>query len=1187
MPELRYRDLIADIGGIVWEAELPSFRFTFVSEQAERLLGYPREQWLEPGFWPSHLHPDDHDWAVKLCLRQTAAHRKHDFEYRMVAADGTTVWLRDIVSVVVEKGEATKLRGVMVDITERKLAEEQLQAHLWFLESMDKVNRAMHGATSVEKMMSDVLKAVLAILGCDGAWLLYPCNPEAPSWSIEMEHTQPEYPGPCSTAREIPMSSDVAEPFRIVRAAHDPVRFGAGSEYPLTRVMEQFQIRSILCAAMYPKVKEPYVFGVHQCSRPRLWTHGEERFVKEVSRRLADALTILLAFQSLSESKRKLAEAEHLAHVGYWERDFVTSRFTLSDEARLILGFGSLDSTEDLVERERKWLEAIHPDDRERAAQAIAAARGGDKRYDLEYRVVGRGGEVRTIHSRGDVTRDDSGSVRRMFGFMQDITERRRAEEELFESNERFRLLAESSLTGIYLIQDDVFLYANPAFASIFGYSLEELVGELSPRDLVYPEDWPVVAENLRRRIEGEQEEVRYQFRGLRKDGSMIYVEVHGRRIEHGDRVGVIGTLIEITQRRKAEDRLRASEARFRTFVDHATDAFFLYDDQLNIVDMNHQACDSLGYQRRELTGMPPSRYDQGALADPSTLGAFRARLKAGEVLTFDSQHRRKDGSTFPVEVRLRPFWEGGRLFSVGLARDTTERKQAEWALSESHSLLRSVIEGTSDAVFVKDLDGRYVMINSAGAEFLGKSVDEVIGKDDSELFSPETAHIVIDHDRQVMESGKSVTSEETATASGVTRTYLATKGLLRNAHGRVTGLIGISHDVTELKRLEEQFRQAQKMEAIGRLAGGVAHDFNNILMAINGYCELAMAQIASDNPIGELLSEIGKAGERATTLTRQLLAFSRKQVLHPQVVNLNDLIGELRKMLRTLVGEDVELAFAAGPDLDPVKVDPGQFEQALINLAINARDAMPRGGQLAIQTCNVELGEDYVASHPEAQPARYVQVSVTDSGQGMDTTTRERIFEPFFTTKEQGKGTGLGLAMVYGFLKQSGGHVEVYSEPGYGTTFKIYLPSAAGAVQAAGRTRAAPKAPRGSETILLVEDDEPVRKLSKRVLESCGYDVLEARDGIDALRVAEEQSGQIHILVTDMVMPRLGGHDLIKRLTRARPEMKVILTSGYTDSVALREQGPDFSVAFLQKPFSPDQLARKVRESLDASTGH
>ncbi|MEO2091664.1 MAG: PAS domain S-box protein, partial [Gemmataceae bacterium] len=790
--------LMASIDGIVWEADADTFQFTFVSEQAERLLGYPVRDWLIPTFWADHVHPDDRGWAVQFCRQATRERRPHDFEYRMLAADGRVVWLRDIVTVAADTGERPRIRGVMVDVTAKKRAEEEWQVHVRFLESLDRVNRALQGATELEAMMRDVLDVVLALFGCDRAWLVYPCDADAAAWRAVMERTRPEYPGALQLGLEIPIDVEVAQLFRTVGGAGGPVCFGAGSPLPLPGgLVAQFGIRSQICTTVYPKVDRPYIFGLHQCSHPRVWSASEQRLFQEIGRRLADALTTLLMSR-----------------------------------------------------------------------------------------------------------------------------------------------------------------------------------------------------------------------------------------------------------------RMRDSEARFRLLVDHATDAFFLHAADGTVLDVNRQACDSLGYTRDELVGLTPTAFDVDVAAD--ALGRFAARLTAGETITLDTRHRRKDGTLFPVEVRIRAFREGGKRLAVSLARDVSDRK-----------------------------------------------------------------------------------------------------------------------------RLEEQFRQSQKMEAVGRLAGGVAHDFNNLLTVINGYSGLVLAGLPADDPSREPVAEIQRAGVRAGKLTRQLLAFSRSQLLQPDVVSLNALLGELHTLLRRLIGADVELTLGLDPAAGCARVDPGQFEQAVVNLAVNARDAMPDGGRLTVETHGVELT---APSHPEVRPGRYVLVTVSDTGHGMDAATMARIFEPFFTTKERGKGTGLGLAMVYGFVKQSGGHVEVDSEVGRGTTFRVYLPH----TEAAGGTAESPARPvpasGGTETVLLVEDEESVRDLVRIILRSNGYTVLEARDGQDGLDVARRLAGRIDLLVTDLVMPRLSGRRLAEQLTTARPGLRVLFLSGYAEDEAGPPiaRGPD--VAFLQKPFTPASLARKVREVLDAA---
>jgi len=386
-----------------------------------------------------------------------------------------------------------------------------------------------------------------------------------------------------------------------------------------------------------------------------------------------------------------------------------------------------------------------------------------------------------------------------------------------------------------------------------------------------------------------------------------------------------------------------------------------------------------------------------------------------------------------------------------------------------------------------------------------------------------------------------------------------------------------------ERKQLEAQFLQAQKMESVGRLAGGVAHDFNNLLTAMLGYATLALGAIPPDNPARLHVHQVQRAANRAASLTHQLLAFARRQIIEPRVTNLNHLILDMDKMLRRLIGEDIELLTLVARDLWAVKVDPSQIEQVLVNLAVNARDAMSEGGRLTIETANVTLGSDYARSHAEVSPGEYVMLAVSDTGLGMTEEVKAHLFEPFFTTKEQGKGTGLGLATCYGLVKQSGGHIWVYSEVGKGTTFKIYLPRVEEAVSGLPQHEAAAPPRRGTETVLLVEDEPSVREVAAHVLRDQGYRVLEAANGDEAFRLAQEYANQeIHLLLADVVLPQMGGRELADRLKALRPDIKVLFISGYTDNAIVHHGALEAGVAFLQKPFSPTALARKVREVLD-----
>lgn len=505
--------------------------------------------------------------------------------------------------------------------------------------------------------------------------------------------------------------------------------------------------------------------------------------------------------------------------------------------------------------------------------------------------------------------------------------------------------------------------------------------------------------------------------------------------------------------------------------------------------------------------------------------------------------------------------------------------------LIEREELFRLITENAADMIAVVDINGRRLYNSPSYERILGYTIEELEGTAPPEQIHPEDREKVFHAAAEARRTGKGMNLEYRMRHKDGSWRTLESRASTIVQGGKVEKLVIVNRDVTERKRLEEQFRQAQKMEAVGRLSGGVAHDFNNLLGVIIGYGEVVQEGTVQESPLRPCVDEMLKAAHRAASLTRQLLAFSRQQVMDPRILDLNAVVKDMEKMLKRLIGEDVQLKTQLDPALARIKADQGQIEQVVMNLAVNARDAMPQGGQLMLETSNVYLDEDFVRRYPyPVLTGDYVLFTVTDTGIGMDAVTRARVFEPFFTTKDKGKGTGLGLSMVYGVVKQSGGYIEVLSEPGAGAMFKIFLPKAVEVAEVQRQSVDMPATLQGSETLLLVEDEDSLRKLSRHLLELCGYQVLEADSGAEALTVARDHRGKIDLLLTDVVMPGMSGRTLAEQLESERPDMRVVYMSGYTGKTVGDHGVLAEGCFFLPKPFTREALARKIREALDVS---
>jgi PAS domain S-box-containing protein len=643
--------------------------------------------------------------------------------------------------------------------------------------------------------------------------------------------------------------------------------------------------------------------------------------------------------------------------------------------------------------------------------------------------------------------------------------------------------------------------------------------------------------------------------------------------------------------------QVQRAEESYRSIFENAIDGIFQIAPDGRYIQANPAMAQMLGYRSANELLSSVGNSGESLYDNPDVFKEF-ARLvdQVDKLNGYEIQMRRNDGSKVFISESARAVRndDGEVLYYEGIAEDITERKLSQEALAAGEARRRAIFDSALDCIITMNHEGKIVDWNPAAEQAFGFTQEEVLGKDLADLIIPERyrerhrqglAHYLESEEgpaigKRLEMSGMHANGKEFPVELAISRIELADQPPLFTAYLR---------DLTEHHRLEEklrlseeQLRQSQKLEAIGQLAGGVAHDFNNLLTVIGGYSSILLGRITPENPQRSALEEIKKASDRASGLTRQLLAFSRKQILQPKVLDLNEVVSEMEKMVRRLIGEDIDLLILTESSVGQTRADPGQLEQVLLNLIVNARDAMPQGGKLTIETSNVHLSEDYASRHG-ATAGNYIMLAVSDNGSGMDVATKEHIFEPFFTTKLPGKGTGLGLSTVYGIVKQSGGHIWLYSELGQGTTFKIFLPRVDDVTESSDSGSLTRAVPQGNETILLVEDEVQVRNILTDMLRSQGYNLLVASNGTEALNIASTRNGTIHLMITDVVMPQMSGRELSDLMAGIRPEMRILYMSGYTDDAIVHHRLLDEGLNFIQKPFDTATVARKVRSVLDS----
>ncbi len=1110
------------------------------SDEHYRIFGYePGEVELSDEFFYNAVHPDDREGLATLIREAIAEGKSFDTEHRIILPDGSERTVQAMAELVLDKntGKPIKLLGSVQDITGRKRAEEEIQRQQTELRVLFDLMPAMIWFKDTENNILRVNQRVAEAAGL--------------------------------TVREIEGRS-------------------ALEIYPEQAAKFYVDDQTILASG---KAKLGYVEMLSDAAGQKRWVQTDKVPYFDAG---GEPIGIVVMAQDVTERKNAedalVASEERYRSVVETAPDVIV---TIDDASTICFINPAAERTFGYSPDELKGasLTMLMPERlRPRHNAGIERYREtGVKHVSWEYV------ELTGLHKSGreiPITISFSEFVQnghRFFtGIIRDISERKQAMEALRESEERYRELFENAIDIIYTHDlSGNYTSVNKAVEAITGYTRDEAL-VMNITDTVAPESAEKASKMIAAKLAGEKVTA-YELELIAKDGHTVAVEVNTRIVYDGDTpVAVQGIARDITSRKQIEAALKSSEASFKSLFDTANDAIMVLSEGW-LLDCNHRSELLFNCSKANIIGHSPLQFSPTLQPDGQG-SSEKCKMYMGLALEgvpqfFEWQYLRGNGTLFDAEVSLNRVNFGGAAHLQAIVRDITDRKLSEAALAAAEENYRSIFENAVEGIFQSSRSGQFISANPAMARILGYDSAEELMADRTDIL---TQHYVDPECRVALER----ILEDDDVAKGFEcevfrrdRSTIWTQENIRTVRG-VNGEIecyeGSLEDITERKSLEGQLRQSQKMEAVGVLAGGIAHDFNNLLTAINGYSSLTLKKMAPGDPFRHNIQEVKNAGDRAAELTSQLLAFSRKQVLQPVVINLNTVVSNIEKMLRRIIRESIELRFVLDPGLTNIKADPGQIEQVLMNLAINARDAMPDGGTLTVETQNVLIDEHYVSQHVTVAPGEFIKMTVTDTGDGMSAETQSHIFEPFFTTKDVGKGTGLGLSTVYGIIKQSGGDIRVYSELGHGTTFKIYLPCVGDAIQKrAWATEVASGA--GSETILLVEDEAIVRVFVRTILSENGYTVLEASSGADALALAHSHSGPIHMLLTDLIMPKMSGTELKDQLFKIRPDIRNLFMSGYTDESISHQGILNSGTAFIEKPFSPDALFRKVREVLEA----
>jgi PAS domain S-box-containing protein len=1198
--------------------DLVERRNIYANREIVKVLGYSPEQIQEMGdrVFEITLHPDD---ATKVAKHHETLSSAEDevleIEYRIRDSQGRWRWLhsRDKAFSRAEDGTVRQIIGIAKDVTGCKQVEQALASRLdteRFISQIlsDFVNLSDR---EIDRGITRTIERLARLAGATRA-SVFVFDKDLTVTNTHEWCEAPEDDSQIGMLQRIPAQSfgyylDILKRLEAVRICRlDDLPPEATGERDWC---ERHGFRPLLFA---PMVLEGALYGAvgfyGKINEQIQWRGDFVGLLQIVSRILVGALQRLEAERALHQSQERYKSFIDHSSEGIYRVDIVppvsielpreafiqavNQRAMVAEVNHALAKMYGLTPGQML---DRRAIE-FAPNYGERVCLMLRSE--GYKVSGEETQDVDKDGRpvflIESFH--GEVA---DGRLLRVWGVQRNVTDKKRAEKDLRESEEKHRRLVENLASKYFFYShgpDGVFTYLSPSITGMLGYSPDEFMTHYT----TYLTDNPInreVVEHTDGSIQGIKQPP-YLVEIFDKSGGVHWLEITEVPIfdADGEVVAVEGVAHDITDNLRAQEELRKSQEQYKLINDASIDFIYSYDQQGRFTHANKSLCAALGITEGQFIGkthadlgFPKEQCDEWDRLQ-------RQVYETDSTVVAETSTPMPDGMVRYYEVNLNPLHdrEGTIIGIAGVTRDITERKQAEARFRSEKAFTDSALDAQLDTFFLfEPATGKAMRWNKAFRDISGYSDEEIAALPAPvSYYSPEDVKRAGAFIEKVMAEGTGIVELELICKGGRTVPTEYRVSVVNDDSREPRFLISIGRDISERRRaeadktrLEARLHQSQKMEAIGRLAGGVAHDFNNILTGITGYSEMMMSSIEGDDPLYADMDEVRKAAERAAGLTAQLLAFSRKQIIDPKVIQPNEVLQASQRMLRRIIGEDIDFIFSPAEDLWPIKVDPVQIDQIFVNLAVNARDAMQAGGKLTIETRNARRVEDDCSTFVGIKPGDYTLISVTDSGHGMDADTLAHIFEPFFSTKELGQGTGLGLSTVYGIVKQNGGFIHARSEVGIGTTFEIHFPAVMEAAEKLTRKQV-PRYPVGTETVLLVEDDSMVRRLAKKILERHGYKVIDQDSGGRALVYVEKGEDAIDLLLTDVVMPGMSGKELHERLKEKQPDLKALFMSGYTEDIIAHHGVLEKGTELLDKPFNIESLTRKVREVLNKPTG-